>query len=344
MFRHQVAEHFAQYPDFLAPKMKEYLKNCKISYNHYIYAVYHGEIWCDEYILGAVGRMYNIWISVISRLFSDLWNVYHDGQQKPDVVLVTNGWGFRTHYDRITHFSATKGTEDKWKCIGSNQQIQAVEMYTGYSEGQMMGLDFSTINQSQMIVKKGQEVLKNVNELCHDIKRICIRRDEIITDLKTLDIEVGDFWKLTSYYTREELPEFMSQRTIPATKRKLEIFPSTTGSIPKVCVKDIRQTEVGQEILRKTVDEIEGSEQNRNIQQMKENQSTAYTKSISESRERKYLKQLQKQKECGDVQQMAVKEQTIHDQGAPLRKCCKIKSGGRNVRAPLMLQMNPALS
>ena len=58
----------------------------------------------------------------------------------------------------------------------------------------------------------------------------------------------------------------MSQRTIPATKRKLEIFPSTTGSIPKVRVKDIRQTEVGQEIIRKTFDKMEGSEQNRNIQ------------------------------------------------------------------------------
>ena len=58
----------------------------------------------------------------------------------------------------------------------------------------------STINQSQMIVEKGKEVLKNLNELCRDIKKICIRRDEIITDLKTLDIEVGDFQKLTSYY------------------------------------------------------------------------------------------------------------------------------------------------
>ena len=76
---------------------------------------------------------------------------------------------------------------------------------------------------------------------------------------------------------------------------------------------------------------------------MKEPQSTAYTKSISESRERKYLKQLQKQKERGDVQQMAVNKQSIHDQGAPLRKHCKINSGGRNVRAPSMLQMNPAL-
>ena len=94
IFHHQVAEHFAQYPDFFAPKMKEYLKNGKTSYNHYIYAVYHGEIWCDEYILSAVGHMYNIQINVISPLFSDLWNVYHDRQQKPDVVLVTNGQGF----------------------------------------------------------------------------------------------------------------------------------------------------------------------------------------------------------------------------------------------------------
>ena len=51
--------------------LKEFtvVKNCKISYNHYVYAVYHGEIWCDEYILGAVGCMYNIQISVISPLF-----------------------------------------------------------------------------------------------------------------------------------------------------------------------------------------------------------------------------------------------------------------------------------
>ena len=343
MLRHQIAEHFAQYPDFFAPKMKEYLKNCKISYNRYIYAVYHGEIWCDEYILGAISRMYNIRLSIISPLFSDLWNVYHDGKGKPDVVLVINGRGFRTHYDRITHFTATKGTEHKWQCVGSSQQLQAVDMYTGYSEGQMMGLDFRTINQSQTIVQKGQQVLKDVNELCRDIKRICIRRDEIITDLKTLDIEVGDFRKLTSYYIQEELPEFMNRRTIPATKRKLEIFPSTSGSIPKVRVKDIRQTEVGQQILRQRVDETDTSEWNRNIQQMKEIQSTAHTKTISEARDREYVKQVQKQKERGDVQQMSVKEQTVHDQEAPPRKRCKIKSGGRNVRAPSMLQMNLSL-
>ena len=68
MFRHQVAEHFAQYPDFFAPKMKEYLKNCKI-YNCYTYAVYHREIWGDEYIFCTVGHMYNIRRSVISTLF-----------------------------------------------------------------------------------------------------------------------------------------------------------------------------------------------------------------------------------------------------------------------------------
>ena len=109
--------------------------------------------------------MYNIRLSIISPLFLDLWNVYHDGKRKPDVVLVINGRGLRTHYDRITHFTATKGTEDKWQCVGSSQQLQAVDMYTGYSEGQMMGLDFRTINQSQTIVQKGQQVLKDVNEL-----------------------------------------------------------------------------------------------------------------------------------------------------------------------------------
>ena len=61
-------------------------------------------------------------------------------------------------------------------------------------------------------------------------------------------------------------------------------------SIPKVCVKDIRQTEIGQEILRKKADQMQGSEQNKSIQGIKDNEASTYTKSVPEHRERKYVK------------------------------------------------------
>ena len=198
MLRHLVAEHFALYPDFFAPKMDNYLKESKIGYNWYVYGVYNGDIWCDEYILGAIVHMFNIRISVISPLFSDLWHVYHDGKEDPDVILVANRRGFHTEFDRITHFSATKGSEHK--CVGSNLELQPVEKYSGFVEGQSMALDFDMINQSQSIVSKNQDILHNMNKLCQDIRKICIDRDEIIKDFKGLDIKVGNFRKLTSFY------------------------------------------------------------------------------------------------------------------------------------------------
>ena len=36
MLRHLVAEHFAFYLDFFAPKMEKYLKESKIGYNRYV--------------------------------------------------------------------------------------------------------------------------------------------------------------------------------------------------------------------------------------------------------------------------------------------------------------------
>ena len=116
-----------------------------------------------------------------------------------------------------------------------------------------------------------------MNKLCQDIHKICIDRDQIIKDLKGLDIEVGNFRKLTSFYIQDEVPEFMTHQKIPATKRKLEIFPSDPGAIPKVCVKDIRQTETGQKILAQSANK-QGEQLNEtNIGHMKQKMSTSHS-------------------------------------------------------------------
>ena len=40
--------------------MEEYLKIKKISYCKYLEKVFNGDIWADEYMLGAVAKMWNI--------------------------------------------------------------------------------------------------------------------------------------------------------------------------------------------------------------------------------------------------------------------------------------------
>ena len=91
-----------------------------ISFNTYVIAVYNGQIWGDEYVLAMIGKMFNIRISVISPFYSDVWNVFHDGGKRPDVVLVANGLDFASGKYPITHFSATKGVSKDWKCVGTD--------------------------------------------------------------------------------------------------------------------------------------------------------------------------------------------------------------------------------
>ena len=46
--------------------VKEYLAKHSISYNSYVKGMYQGTIWADKYIIGALSRMLNIKITVIS--------------------------------------------------------------------------------------------------------------------------------------------------------------------------------------------------------------------------------------------------------------------------------------
>ena len=74
---------------FFYPKMKDYLEEINLSFNAYIMHVYNGNIWADEYMIGALGKMFNIKISVISPYYTDIWNLYYDSRM-PDVILVSN--------------------------------------------------------------------------------------------------------------------------------------------------------------------------------------------------------------------------------------------------------------
>ena len=75
--RHQLAQYMVSEVVFFFPIVKEYLGKHRISYNSYVKGIYHGTIWADKYIIGALFRMVNIKITVISPYYSDVWNVFH---------------------------------------------------------------------------------------------------------------------------------------------------------------------------------------------------------------------------------------------------------------------------
>ena len=88
--------------------MVDYLKSKQLTFTSYVIGVYNGCVWADEFLIGAIGMMYNVQITVISPYFSNVWNVFHDGHAQPDIVLVCNGAYFGSGRDNITHFSGKR--------------------------------------------------------------------------------------------------------------------------------------------------------------------------------------------------------------------------------------------
>ena len=113
---HQLAAYMTLQVSFFYPKMKDYLKDINLAFNACIMHLFYRIIWADEYIIGALGKMSNVKISVVSPYYTDIFNVYHNNAI-PDVILVANGDDFGGK-NGMTHFSLTKGVKPNWKCIG----------------------------------------------------------------------------------------------------------------------------------------------------------------------------------------------------------------------------------
>ena len=255
ILRHQVAEYMVQEALFFEPKMRVYLQQKKMSFNAYIMGVYNGNIWIDEFMLGAVGWMFNIRVSIISPHFTDFWSIFHDGHDQPDIILIANGSDFGTERDAITHFSVTRGDEELWKCIGTDQGEKELEHYKKFVEGKKIGLDMKSINLTSRIIRQSQEMLRGINQVCFDLHNICLECDKVLNDLKDIDICVGDFKRVTTYYKGDEEESAMST-SMPVPKRRLEIFPSEAQGIPMVRIRDPRKSNVGQQILQEVIDDV----------------------------------------------------------------------------------------
>lgn len=111
MLRRQVAFYFLKNVEFF----KEYVESiCVVksmddkvqqSYESFVQNIYRGTIWGDNLIAGAIGRMWNVGISIISPQFDKPLHLYHN-MEKPHIVIVANG-GFLGEEKPTSHFTAT---------------------------------------------------------------------------------------------------------------------------------------------------------------------------------------------------------------------------------------------
>ena len=118
MMRHQLASFLIKKLIFFYPLVESQLKTLNINFCTYVHGIYSGEIWGDDIMIGANGKMFNIRISIVSPYYNDIWNVYHDGHYLSDIVLIANGLDFSNDKKKITHISATKSDKETWACVG----------------------------------------------------------------------------------------------------------------------------------------------------------------------------------------------------------------------------------
>ena len=233
--------------------MKDYLERMNISFNTYVMGVYNGRIWGDEYVLAAIGKMFNIQISVVSPFYIDIWNIFHDGARKADIVLIVNGMDFGSGRYQISHFSATKGTAQQWKCVGSDIKLKEIALYIGETDGCCTAVDLFNINENNLLLQGTKRAVSAINDLCKDIENICIDRDKILDELKTLNVKVKNFKCFTSYYIEDDYDDGLDQvgrrETMPPAKKLMEVVPSTSHAILKIQLINSRGTDFGQQLI-----------------------------------------------------------------------------------------------
>ena len=253
MFRHQICGFMAEFGYFFFPQMEEYLKTKKISYCKYLEKVFNGDIWADEYMLGAVAKMWNIRINVISPSYKDVWEVFHDGGD-PHVVVISNGHDFGKA-DGVSHFTATRGKVKNWQCVTpTSGKKTEIGQYKGYKKGIVTAVELFQQIEKRLLIEKAEQFTNELNEMCEIISSLSIRRDKLLTTMETMNMEV-DYLKRFKRYEITEIDPKVHPKIGPLIRARDEFLSSPRLQIPKIKVHKSSET-CGKSLIQEAESEM----------------------------------------------------------------------------------------
>ena len=93
MLRRQACCFMAEFVHVFFPLMKHYLEEWKIGFTMYLEKMFTGEIWCDEFVLATIGKMWQIRITIVNSFYAPPRDIFHN-RSTPHVVLIANGGDF----------------------------------------------------------------------------------------------------------------------------------------------------------------------------------------------------------------------------------------------------------
>ena len=197
MLRHQACGYMCEFVHFFHPKMKKYLDDHKIGFSQYILKMFTGEIWCDEFILGAISRMWNIRISIVSPHYCPVWDLFHGGGT-PHVVLIINGTEFGKS-KCVTHFSSSKGKGAKWDCISPPNRMAEIGLYSGRCRGSQTALELYDKVERMLAIQKVTKINYELNQMCEAVVSLSQKRDKLLESMEELNLKVDHLKRVQRY-------------------------------------------------------------------------------------------------------------------------------------------------
>ena len=117
----------------------------------------------------------------------------------PHVVIVSNGADFGEKRG-VTHFSATKGLERNWKCVGADIQVGEMWKMSGFKEGREYMIDKLYVKEKEKLLDSAKKMAMNIQGLCQDLNALCVRRNQIFKEMAQMRINVDDFKRFDTFY------------------------------------------------------------------------------------------------------------------------------------------------
>ena len=197
----QIALQMLKRPYRYYPYIEQELLDVGESYESYCVNIFESKVWGDDLMAGVLGDMWNLPISLVSPVFTQPLNLFHNTE--PLVVIVANGGSYMSEGKSCTHFSSSRVLDKEFRLPGFNligspslmptilddkvvARKLALQEYKKVEEGRSLkllkGLSSSIMtldNKICELVKQADELIEQKNVLEFKMEKLGISVDKI---------------------------------------------------------------------------------------------------------------------------------------------------------------------
>ncbi|MCG8624589.1 MAG: hypothetical protein MJE68_21665, partial [Proteobacteria bacterium] len=182
LLQKQIALHMLKHANLFYPYVQQDLLDNNESYESYCVNIFYGKVWGDDFILSALGHMFNVAITLISPCFDQQMDLFHE-KQVPDIVVIANGGDYVMARKPCTHFSGSHMKPGiKFTIPGSemkNPNLKPV-IFAGYQRGADDSLKHYLREEKDMCLLKLRAVCKDIENFDEKVVKLIKASDDLI--------------------------------------------------------------------------------------------------------------------------------------------------------------------